>query len=157
MDLTPAGIATRGRLLLAGACIHWSAVAADGRDTVWRCGSSYADTPCTDGRPLAIDEAPDAARREEADRATHRAQAEAARLERERLRLEAAAARSRAILIDNAPRPRQPTPEQAGPVLKRGQVRRDPRYLSAEDPPGVRKATRKRPAAAKRSRPQPGE
>lgn len=143
MSLSQARIATRGSLLLAGACLHWAAT-AQGASGIWRCGNSYTDQPCDTGRALPLDEAPGPARKREADQATREARAEAQRMERDRLRLEAAQGPGQAILIDNAPRARAAAPEPRDVSKKKGKPRKDPQYLSPRDPSAAPK--KKRPA-----------
>jgi hypothetical protein len=145
MNLSHARIATRGSLLLAGACLHWAA-AAQASNGIWRCGNTYTDQPCEAGRALPLDEAPGATRKREADQATREARAEAERMERERLRLEAAQGPGQATLIDNAPRTRATAPEARDPSMKKGKPRKDPQYLSPRDPSA---APKKKKRAAK--------
>jgi hypothetical protein len=145
MRLSQARIATRGSLLLAGACLHWAA-AAEGASGIWRCGNTYTDRPCDAGRALPLDEAPGATRKREADQATREARAEAERMERERLRLEAAQGPRQATLIDNAPRARGAAPEARDTSMKKGKPRKDPQYLSPRDPSAAPKKKQQRAA-----------
>lgn len=147
MRLSHARIASRGSLLLAGACIHWAAQ-AQGVSGVWRCGDTYTDQPCNAGRALPLDEAPSTARKREADRATREARAEAQRMERDRLRLEAAQGPGQAALIDNAPRAREAAPEPRDTAMKKGKARKDPQYLSPQDPSAPGKKRRPKAGAA---------
>ena len=114
MNLSHARIATRGSLLLAGACLHWAA-AAQSASGIWRCGNTYTDRPCEAGRALPLDEAPGATRKREADQATREARAEAERMERERLRLEAAQGPGQATLLIHTSKPPRPKPPRREP------------------------------------------
>ncbi|MDM0025799.1 hypothetical protein [Variovorax saccharolyticus] len=145
MRLSQARIATHGSLLLAGACLHWAA-AAQASNGIWRCGNSYTDQPCDAGQALDLDDARSAVQKRAADQATREARAEAQRMERDRLRLEATQGPGQAALIDNAPRARETAtaPERS---MKKGQARKDPQYLSPQDPSAPRKKKRRQPAA----------
>lgn len=54
-------------------------------ETIYRCGSTYSQTPCTDGKQLDIDDSRDPSRKKEVDAATRRDKQLANQLERERL------------------------------------------------------------------------
>ncbi|MEJ8815152.1 hypothetical protein WKW77_29045 [Variovorax ureilyticus] len=98
---TPKTTARCAALLMA-TCIPWSAVAAEGGGT-WRCGNTYTDQPCRNGRLVEVDDARDPSHRRAADETIRDAHAAANRMEGDRRRLEAAGARNRPILIDNSP------------------------------------------------------
>jgi hypothetical protein len=66
--------------------------------TVWRCGNSYSEQPCPQGKAIETEDAPSAERRREADEATRRDLAAAESMQRERLRREAQPPRQ-AVLI----------------------------------------------------------
>ncbi len=92
----------RSAALLMAACIPWSAVAAEGGGT-WRCGNTYTDQPCQNGRRIEVDAAGDASQKRAADDTTRDAHAAANRMEGDRRRVEATGARNRPSLIDNSP------------------------------------------------------
>jgi hypothetical protein len=92
----------RSAALLMAACIPWSAVAAEGGGT-WRCGNTYADQPCENGRRIEVDDPRDASQKRAADDTIRDAHAAANRMEGDRRRIEAAGARNRPSLIDNSP------------------------------------------------------
>ena len=146
MRLSQARIATRRSLLLAGACLHWAA-AAQGSSGIWRCGNTYTDRPCNTGPALELDDARSAVQKRDADRATRAARAEARRMERDRLRIEATQGPGQATLIDNAPRARESASEPDR-SMKKGEPRKDPQYLSPQDPSAPRKKKRRQPTAA---------
>jgi len=54
-------------------------------EEIYRCGNSYSQSPCADGKVLNIDETRDPARKKEVDAATRRDRQLADQLERERL------------------------------------------------------------------------
>lgn len=148
MRLSHARIATRGSLLLAGACLQWGAIAAEGGTSVWRCGNTYTDQPCKAGQALELDDARSAMQKHDADRATREARAEAMRMERDRLRLEATQGPGQAALIDNAPRPRDAAPNPRESAMKKGKARKDPQYVGAQKPPVPGKKKRSNSSAA---------
>ncbi|MBS0428331.1 MAG: hypothetical protein JSR41_13715 [Proteobacteria bacterium] len=71
----------------------------------WRCGSSYSDQPCPDGRPVAVDDARSSADRQAQDRRTRDVQRQADAMARERSALEREAGRQRPALIAAPPAP----------------------------------------------------
>jgi hypothetical protein len=109
-------------------CVSPEAVAGT---AAWRCGNTYSDRPCPDGKPLALDDTRDAAQKREADRTTREALAAGDQLERERLRQEKAQADRQPTLIDS--RPAAPKPE-ADSAKKKKKGKKDPDYFSAHDP-----------------------
>lgn len=134
MNLSPARIASHS-LWLAGACLHWGAIAAEAKPSIWRCGNTYTDVPCQAGQPLEADDARSPTQQREADQATRAARAEAGRMERERQRLDAA--QRPAVLIDNAPKPRHAA--APAPMLRKPGVRKDPLYVNPSDSPASRR------------------
>lgn len=82
--------------LMASTAIH--------AEQIYRCGNSYSQMPCAQGKVLTIDDASDPERKKEADAATRRDARLANQLEQQRLQQEKAlqaksgkSARSRAI------------------------------------------------------------
>jgi len=142
MKLSHAPIAA----LLAAACAQLVPLAAHAGAETWRCGNTYTDQPCKDGRIVDLEDARDATQRREADGTTREARAAADRLERERVRLESAQARRAATLIDNKPLDAKPGSTQgSGVAQKKKKGKREPDYFSAHDPV----ATAKKKAAKK--------
>ncbi len=72
-------------LLLA--CCSWYVLTVSGQ-TIYRCGSSYGDTPCAGASTLSIDDSRSAAQKAQTDAATVQTRKLALQLERERLMLE---------------------------------------------------------------------
>lgn len=141
---TSTSLAARGSLLLAGACLQWTALTAEAAGGIWRCGkNSYSDRPCHDSQPLEIDDSRTPEQKRAADQHTREARDAADRMERERLRLEAAAARQGMVLIDDE-RASKPPAARAGeakdrkerkkPEELRLKPRKDPVYRSSQDP-----------------------
>ena len=67
---------------------------------------------------------------------------------RPRLRLEATQGPGQVSLIDNAPRPRDTTPNHADAIMKKPKAKKDPQYLGAQEPPAPRKKKRSKAGAA---------
>ncbi|WP_213955100.1 hypothetical protein [Variovorax sp. dw_954] len=65
---------------------HLAGIAATSPHGVWRCGSTYTDQPCKEGKSLNVDDSRSEADRRAADNATRRNQVEADQMERTRLR-----------------------------------------------------------------------
>jgi len=98
---------THGRLarsLALAASSFACAAPAPADTTIWRCGNTYSDIPCAGGATVETPAGPSAEQRRQADQATRRNQAAAARMQRERVRLEAAGARRGALVIGPAAR-----------------------------------------------------
>ncbi|MDL9999828.1 hypothetical protein QTI24_14505 [Variovorax sp. J22P240] len=136
MKLSHTRIATRSAVFLAGACLQWAAFATDGSNGTWRCGNTYTDQPCQGGRALDLDDPRNSNQKRDADQTTRDARAAADRLERDRLRLESTSARRQASLIDNQPKPAAAKPSRQDNYgvdrLKKG--KKDPVYVSGQDP-----------------------
>jgi hypothetical protein len=100
---------------IALACAVMAIAHAHAAPGIWRCGNSYSDAPCAEGKPIEADAPPSVERRREADEATRRDMAAAQRMQRERLRLEAEQRHRHAIVIaaPAAPPPAQPKPASA--------------------------------------------
>jgi hypothetical protein len=141
---------TSGIAILAmAACALWAPTAAASGPAAWRCGNTYSDRPCPDGKPLALDDARDAAQKRDADRTIREAQSAGDRLERERLRQEKAQAGRQPTLIDS--RPAAPKPE-ADSAKKKKKGKKEPDYFSAHDPVATaKKKAEKAGKAARRS------
>jgi hypothetical protein len=104
-------------VLLAAVCMQAPAHAAETGASTWRCGNTYTDQPCQGGKAIALDDAPDATRKREADAATREARTTADRMERERQRTEAELSRQQPVLIDSKP----PAAKAAPPkTIKKG-------------------------------------
>jgi hypothetical protein len=136
MRLSHSRIAARSAIFLAGACLQWAALAAEGSNGTWRCGNTYTDHPCEGGKAVNLEDVRDADQRREADRSTRDARAAADRLERDRLHLESVSARKQASFIDNKPQPiaATPPPRDANGVHKPKKGKQDPVYVSAQQP-----------------------
>jgi len=146
MKLSPAPIAA----LLAAACAQLVPLAAHAGAETWRCGNTYTDQPCKDGKVIDLDDARDATQKREADSATREARAAAERLERERVRQEAVQARRAATLIDNKPLNAKPDSSQGpGVAQKKKKSKKESDYFSAHDP--VATAKKKAAKAASKS------
>jgi len=131
MKLSHAPIAA----FLAAACAQLAPLAAHGGTETWRCGNTYTDQPCKDGKAIDLDDARGAAQKREADSATHEARTAADRMERDRVRLESAQARRAATLIDNRPLNAKPDPSHgAGVAQKKKKGKKEADYFSAHDP-----------------------
>jgi len=131
--------------LAMAACLCSSPAAAG--NAAWRCGNTYTDQPCADGKALALDDARDRRPASGPHRATIDAQSAGDRLERERLRQEKAQAVRQATLIDS--RPAMPRPEADTPKKKK-KGKKAPDYFSAHDPVATAKKKAEK-AAGRRS------
>ena len=136
MKLSHPKIAARSALLLAGACFHWGALAAEsiGAGGAWRCGNTYTDQPCAGGKELDLDDTRNSEQKRVADQSTRDAQIAADRMKSDRLRLEDKHAQQRPILIGDKPkeaRKTQTRPDKAASKKpKKGQ--KDTVYVSAQ-------------------------
>ncbi|GAA4336852.1 hypothetical protein GCM10023165_14420 [Variovorax defluvii] len=132
------------------ACLLTAPAIAAGT-TAWRCGNSYSDRPCEGGKPLAVDDARDAAQQRDANRATHEAQAAGKRMERDRLVQEKAALATRPTLIDSrrSASTTQKTETVADGASRKKKGKKEPDYFSARDPAAT--AKKKTEKAAKKS------
>jgi hypothetical protein len=126
-----------GGALACAAIVLAQAQAAAG---IWRCGNSYSDKPCADGKPIETDEAPGAQRRRQADEATRRDMQAASRMERERLRFEAEQSRQRAIVIGAT---QHEAPKAAKPSKKK---KSEDFVASYANPDAKKKKKKKAPA-----------
>ena len=111
-----------------------TAVAAPG---IWRCGNSYADIPCQDGKHIGTQSPPSAEDRRRRDEDTRRDQAASERMQRERLELEA---QPRHAAVIGAPardapavKPQAGTPKP-GKKKKNGAATPDAFVASYDDP-----------------------
>jgi hypothetical protein len=141
---------THGIAILAvAAWASWASPAATAGTAAWRCGNTYSDQPCPDGKPLALGDMRDAGQKREADNSTREAQAAGDRLERERLRQEKAQAGRHATLIDS--RPSAPK-AKADDATKKKKGKKEPGYFSAHDPVATaKKKAEKAEKAGRRS------
>lgn len=143
-DSTP-----RIAILATAACVLWASPPATAGTAAWRCGNTYSDQPCPDGKPLALGDIRDARQKREADNSTRDAQAAGDRLERERLRQEKAQAGRHATLIDS--RPSAPKADTGG-AKKKKKGKKEPDYFSAHDPvASAKKKAEKAEKAGRRS------
>lgn len=145
MKLSHQRIARRSAVFLAGACLQWSAIAADGVNGTWRCGNTYTDQPCQGGKPLSVEDTRDTDQKRAADQTTRDAQAAADRMERDRLRLESTSARRQASLIDNQAKPAAAKPSRQGKSgAQKSKKGKDPVYVSGQAPtsPPTKKASK---------------
>ena len=136
-------------MLAVAAWASWASPAATAGTAAWRCGNTYSDQPCPDGKPLALRDIRDAGQKREADNSTREAQAAADRLERERLRQEKAQAGRHATLIDSRP----PAPKaDADGAKKKKKGKKEPDHFSAHDPVATaKKKAEKAEKAGRRS------
>ncbi len=72
------------------AALSLASAAATHAEEIYRCGNSYSQVPCAQGKVLTIDDSRDAIRKKEADAATRRDAQLAKQLEHERLQQEQA-------------------------------------------------------------------
>lgn len=145
MSVSTTGITGRGSLLLAGACLQWASLAAEAASGAWRCGNTYSDRPCQEGRPLDIEDSRSAEQRLAADQITRDARSSADRMERDRQRLESRAGLA-IELDDRAFRPRQPDSSTKKSVSKLLKPRKDPQYLSPGERPTKKQKKKKKSA-----------
>ncbi|WP_162569236.1 MULTISPECIES: hypothetical protein [unclassified Variovorax] len=139
-------------ILLMAPGVHCAAHAADGGTGTWRCGNTYTDQPCKNGKVVGLDDARDAAQKRAADGTTREARSAADRLERDRLRQESEQAKRQPVLIEDRPdaKPRQESRTGARKSRK-GQSGAD--YFSVRAPASTaKKKTAK--AAGRKSAPQ---
>jgi hypothetical protein len=134
-------------ILAMAACTLWASPAAVAGAAAWRCGNTYSDQPCPDGKPLALQDQRDASQKREADRTTREAQAAGDRMDGERRWQEKAQAGRQATLIDSRPAVHKPEVDSA---KKKKKGRKESDYFSAHDP--VATAKRKAEKAEKAGR-----
>jgi hypothetical protein len=84
MKTTIAAIAT----FMLTASSAWAPATAQGAPATWRCGNTYTDQPCKDGKTLDVIDSRSDADRRAADSATRRIEQRADELERQRVKLE---------------------------------------------------------------------
>jgi len=125
---------------------------------VYKCGSSYSQTPCTNGQLLNVDDARAPAQQQQTTEATHAAQKMAKQLEKDRLAQEklatlnarqaakqvATPSPTTATTAADAPLTRI-TPKSAGPKTKK------PNQFIAEVPGSEKAATVKKTTKKKKS------
>ena len=134
---------------------HWIALACAGiaiaqaqaAPGIWRCGNSYSDKPCADGKPIETDEPPGAERRRQADEATRRDTEAANRMQRERLRLEASQAHQRAIVIGPAAPREAPTDAKPGKKKKEKRPTPSDAFVASYANPDLKEKKKKKPRA----------
>lgn len=137
-----------GRHWIALACAAMAFAPAQAAPAIWRCGNSYSDRPCADGKPIETDEPPSVEQRRQADEATRRDMEAASRMQRERLRLEAGQVHRRAILIGPPPReaPTDIKPSRKK-AKKKGLTPSDAFVASYANPDGKEKKKKKKTKA----------
>lgn len=92
------------------ACCSCCVMTVSGQ-TIYRCGSSYGDTPCAGASTIAIDDSRSAAQKAQTDAATVQTRNLALQLERERLALEKSVTSTRPV----------PAGQKGGKAVKAGQ------------------------------------
>ena len=138
-------------ILAIAACALWAPPAATAGTAAWRCGNTYSDQPCPDGKPLALGDMRGAGQKREADNSTREAQAAGDRLERERLRQEKAQAGRHATLIDSRPAAPKADADVDG-AKKKKKGKKEPDHFSAHDPVATaKKKAEKAEKAGRRS------
>ncbi len=110
--------------------ITLAATAAQGQN-VYKCGNSYSQTPCVDGKTVDVSDPRSAAQKAEADATTRRGAKAADVMERSRLREEA---QMRAANRAAAPKPAK----AAAP--KKTKKEKPPEYFIAPHPDGKKAA-----------------
>lgn len=136
-------------ILAMAACALWAPPAATAGPAAWRCGNTYSDQPCPDGKPLALGDTRDAEQKRQADNSTREAKAAGDRLERERLLQEKAQAGRHATLIDSRPAAPKADPDGA---KKKKKGKKEPAHFSAHDPVATaKKKAEKAKKAGRRS------
>jgi hypothetical protein len=134
-------------MLALAAWALWASPAATAGTAAWRCGNTYSDQPCPDGKPVALGDMRDSGQKREADNSTREAQAAGDRLERERLQQEKAQAGRHATLIDS-----RPAAPKADAPKKKKKGKKEPDYFSAHDPVATaKKKAEKAEKAGRRS------
>ncbi|VTU40361.1 hypothetical protein H4CHR_05088 [Variovorax sp. PBS-H4] len=144
---------THGIIVLAmAACASWAAPPTAAGTAAWRCGNTYSDQPCPDGKPLALGDTRGAGQKREADDSTREARIAGDRLERERLQQEKSQPGRHATLIDSRP-PAQKSAADADPdgAKKKKKSKKDPGYFSAHDPVATAKKKAEKAEKAGRS------
>jgi len=142
---TPGSPLRRSVAALALASVAaFSIGSAEAATSIWRCGNSYSDQPCAQGKAIEAEEAPSAERRRQADEGTRRDLAAAQAMERERLRLEAEQAKRRPLLIGSTEaRPAAAPKAEALPKAKK--PRTTPKDFTASyTVPGEKKEEKKK-------------
>ncbi len=116
-------------LLAACAC---TAGAADMAAT-WRCGNTYTDQPCPNGRMVDVDDARSPAQARAAQAAAQHEAVSAARMASERKRREAAAASQRPVLIGTERSAPEAPPKKAAKAKGR-KAPKNTDYFTVRDP-----------------------
>ncbi|RZL67267.1 MAG: hypothetical protein EOP77_05360 [Variovorax sp.] len=75
-------------IFLIASCAHLAPAAAQNASGAWRCGNTYTDQPCKNGKPVDVDDRRSDADRRAADAATRGAEKRADELERSRVKLD---------------------------------------------------------------------
>lgn len=124
------------------ACIAMAA-AAQAAPGTWRCGNTYTDQPCPEGKALRMDTAPSTERVRDADEHTRRMQAAAARMEAERIRRD----RERPSMVHlPAPVATRATVDATPTAGRKNKARNAPDFFKAAGP-GSAKTPKKKKAA----------
>ena len=75
-------------IFLIAAYAHLAPAAAQNASGTWRCGNTYTDQPCKDGKPVNVDDQRSDADRRAADAGTRSAEKHANEMERSRVKLD---------------------------------------------------------------------
>jgi len=104
----------------------------------WRCGNSYSDRPCDNGRLIDTDDARSKAQQHDAGAAARRNAKVADTLAQDRQRLEAAAPRGPAVVAMPSDATPAPAPKRSEapktPKRSKTRTRQPPEYFTARDP-----------------------
>lgn len=103
--------------------------------TVYKCGNSYSQTPCADGKTVDVSDPRSAAQKAEADAATRRGAKAADAMERNRLREEAQMRAANRVAAGKTP-----TAGAAKKAVgeKKAKKEKPPEYFTAREPDGKR-------------------
>lgn len=86
---------------------------ATNAQTVFKCGESYSQSPCPDGKALKVDDTRDPTQKAQTDEATRRNTHLANTLQKERVSQE----RSAMVHTRNMVKTEKPVPQNSGPVV----------------------------------------
>ena len=106
------------RILLSALLLAAASHSALAAPPIYRCGSSYSQTPCVNAQEILVDDARDAAQKKQADEATRREAAAARSLEQQRLAQEKQALKNAPKQLGGQAAPK-PQAKASEPIKKR--------------------------------------
>jgi hypothetical protein len=102
---------------------------------VYKCGNTYSQTPCADGKTVDVSDSRTPAQKAEADAATRRGAKAADAMERSRLREEAQLRAANRVAVGKPP---TSADTKKAEKEKKGKKEKPPEYFTAREPDGKR-------------------